>query len=146
MATYDAITLAITAPPDLVSNVTGGILMAFTPPRGKVRTMDRELPGIGDMVHFLGPAAKIYKAAIRLESTTFDGLEAKDEAWSGADGCICTVTITPRSGTSDSNRSSQTLTNMLAALSDVSPPVSSGDLFSRVLVFEFKKLTPIGVP
>lgn len=146
MASYDGITVEITAPPDLVSTVTGGILLAFTPPRGKVRTMERELFGIGSMVHFMGPAAKVYSASVRLEATTFEDLETKDSLWSGLDGCLCKVNITPREGSAANNRGSQTITNMLAALRDVSPPISSGDLFSRIMTFEFKSLTPIGVP
>ena len=146
MATYDSMTIAITSPPELVSTITGGIVLAFTPPRGKVRVMDRDLPGVGSMVHFLGPSPRNYSASIRLQSETFVGLETKDLAWSNIDGCICTVTITPRTDGGASTRSSQSLTNMLAAIREVAPPVSSGDQYSRMLVVDFKQITPVGVP
>lgn len=146
MASYDGISIAITAPPEMVSNVTGGILLAFTPPRGKVRTMDRDLPGVGSMIHFLGPAPRQYSAAVRLQSTTFTGLETKDSQWANIDGCLCTVTVTPRDESDTNARSAQSLTNMLAAIREVSPPISSGDMFSRMITIDFKQVAPQGVP
>lgn len=146
MATHDTLSISITAPPELVSTIAGEILLAFTPPRGKVRTMDRDLNGVGSMIHFLGPAPRTYSASVRLESTTFAGLETKDLAWSNIDGCLCTVTITPREGDDVSVRTAQSFTNMLAAIRDIAPPISSGDLFSRMITIDFKQVAPHGVP
>jgi hypothetical protein len=146
MSSNDLLSITVTYPPELVSTVTGGILLAFTPPRGKLRTMDRDLPGVGSMIHFLGPAPRLYSASIRLESTTFEGLETKDEAWGNIENCLCTVTVTPRTDGGSNARKSQLLTNMLATIREVYPPISSGDQFSRTITMDFKQVTPVGVP
>lgn len=135
----DTITCAPNRPARYTSLDDGtGILISWANSGSAERTVDREFPGYGTVVHYLGFGSILYSATIRLTAASFDLCVAEVQKWLNLKGCICDVTI------DGNNRADETHANMkLDSVSQGRYYTSTGECSNTISVV-FKKITQLG--
>lgn len=139
MADYSTITCSPNRPARYTSlDDAGGALITWANSGSAERTVDREFPGYGTVVHYLGLGSTVYSGRVRVSSSTFAGCETEVGKWLSLKGGICDLTIT------GVTRTDASLSNMKLDAVSHGPYIQGSGETSNTLDVVFKQITQLG--
>lgn len=139
MADYSTITCSPNRPARYTDlDDASGALMSWANSGSAERTMDREFPGYGTVVHYLGFGSTVYTGKVRVTSATYSGCQSEVSKWLSLKGAICDVTI------AGITRDDETHNHMKLDAVSHGPFIQGSGETSNMIDVVFKKITQLG--